>query len=645
MEKENNILKNILNITRNNYPDNKKINNLVKDINNTLGNKLKSNYKNSGKYNGGKDLYDIEQSSIDFNTPELLSVISNDNIKYKDNEIDILVANMPILATAIDLKKDNILPGDSISEDYMNIVNKSSISEDKEFEQNIKYLKDKYNIINLFDKTFHEMCKYGEVFHHITSFDENISGLLKNRENDKNNQSLNESNASIYNRSTSKIKNTTVYFYNNIILEEFISSNLLQEYSYKFKDVFTEDKKNDNRNKIHKRGSVIRTLKRENVIPIYINDTCLGYYYIDFSGVEEQNKPITYRDFRYNKADNDITIDLAKKIASNINLKFINTNHMYTNDIYNILKYVDDVERKNIHISYISPNNMIHWYFSKNKNNRGVSDLEKSIIPAKAYLLLSNSYKYGIITRSHDKRVYYVRQSKSDVNTSQLIQNVIDNIKRTNNGLNFFNNMSSIAGFSGLFNDIIAPVNESNESAVQFDTIPGQNINVDMDFLQEQEKQAIESMEMPYDYVKSSNEVDYATRLNHQHGKFIKHCMKRQAILEPYMSKFISLAYKYEFNIDLDIQVKLTPPVTFKNNITTGIIDSHNVLASTLADIYTDIDPEDQHSEIKLRLWKKNFINKNISAYLSDLNLDEITEKTNIEYEKYKASLNNNEEQ
>lgn len=639
---DNNILKNIINLTKNNSYDIKKVTSLVKDINNTLDNKIKNNYKNSGKYS--KDLYDIDQKSLDFNNSELLSTINTNNIKYKDNEIDILVANMPILATAIDLKKDNILPGDSINDDYMKIINKSSISTDNAFEENIKYLKDKYNLSSVFDTTFHEMCKYGEVFHHITSFDENISGLIK-KDKDKNNQTLTESNNIYNNRSIVNIDKFKVYFYDNMILEEFTSSNLLEECSYKFKDIFTESKDTkDIKNKISKRGAIIRTLKRENVIPIYINDTCLGYYYIDFTGSGEQNKPMLYRNFQYNKRDNDITLELAKKISENINFKFINTNHMYTNDIYNILKYIDDVENKSIHISYISPNNMIHWYFSKNRNNRGVSDLEKSIVPAKAYLLLSNSYKYGIITRSHDKRAYYIKQNKSDVNTSQLIQNAIDNIKRTNNGLNFFNNMASIAGFSGLFNDLIVPVNDSNEASIQFETIPGQNINVDMDFLQEQEKQAIESMEMPYDYVKSSNEVDYATRLNHQHGKFIKHCMKRQSILEPYMSKFIRLAYKYEFNADLDIQVKLTPPVMFKNNIATNIIDSHNTLAMSLADLYVDVDPDDQHSEVKIKLWKKNFVSKNISAYLSDLNLDEITERTNIEYEKYKTTLNSEQQ-
>lgn len=631
--KDESALNRIFNITKINYSDNKVISDLVKNINKTLDDKIKNNYKNTGLY-AGKDLYSIDSNQFDFNVSEIMNSVTTNNIKYKDNEIDILVANMPILSTAIELKKDNILPGDSISSDYININNKSSTYNNDEFLSNIDYIKSKYNILNIFDTTFYEMCKYGEVFHHIASFDDSVNGLIK-KNKDKNVLSLNES----VNAKINSNLNININFYENVIPDENNSIALFSEFTYKYENLINESKT------INRRGAIIRTLKRENVIPIYINDTCLGYYYIDISEENNQikNNSRYLSTFQSNKNNNNITLDIAKKIAENINFKFINTNHMYTNDIYNILKYIDNVENSKVNVVYIPPDNMIHWYFKKNKNNRGVSDLEKSIVPAKAYLLLSNSYKYGIITRSHDKRIYYVKQSKADANTSQIINNAIDSIKRTNNGLNFFNNMSSIAGFSGLFNDIIAPVNESGESAIQFDTLSGQNINVNMEFLEEQEKQAIESMEMPYDYVKSTNEIDFATRLNHQHGKFVKHCIKRQSMLEPLMSKFINLLYKYEYNDYVDINVKLTPPVTFKNNIITNIVDSHNTLANSLSELYIDTDPDDPSSEQKIRIWKKNFLSNVIKPYLSDLNLEEINNKTELEYAKYKASLRNSD--
>lgn len=627
------ILNNIRNQVRANSEDNFAIDKIVNSVTDTINNKLNDNFKKTGEYIS-TSLYDkVNINDRVINPDSLYSINENNKIVQYDKEIDILLKNMPILETAIDLKRDNILPGDSLGQDYLSFKNLNKQGNDKLFDDNIEYIKEKYDIINLIDNTFINMCKYGEVFHHIIDYKSVVGDLI-----DKSKEiSLNE-NVGVYADDITKLNHESI----EIILSsdlsiyteaEIISSNIyLSEAARKTK----RDKKNkEERENGVIRGAVLRTLKHENVIPIYINDTCLGYYYIEINANLNKNQ-----NYCYKKNINSDTFkkELATMIAKSLNEKFIRNNHSYSNDIYNILKYVNDLNNQNINVIYIKPDNMIHWYFKKcNKSHRGVSDLDRSLVPAKSWMLLNNAYKFGIIARSHDKRIYYVKVDQSDANIGQIVNKAISELTRTNSGLSNWSSIASIANFSGMFNDIVAPVGTNGEAAIQFDTLPGQNIEINNEFLEAQEKQAIESLEIPYEYVKSAiNDIDFATRLNQSHGKFITHCLKRQSILEPHISKLITLLYRYEFGDEnIKVAAKLAPPITFKTVTNTSIIESQSNFIELISQIWCDPGQDDN----KLRLWKKHYIKNILAGYVNINDLDKITEASNIEYGKLDIKL------
>lgn len=631
MAKENNktsILSNLMHKVQSNIGDDKIINGIVKNINNTINDKLTDNFRHNGSYMTA-DIYDKVNHEIKlsdfgslFNSSDINKIINY------DTEIDILLKNMPILETAIELKRDNILPGDSLGTDFLNFTNLSSQSNDEQFLDNIEYIKEKYKIVQLIDDTYINMSKYGEVFHHIIEYKSIINNINKDI-------SLNESDGIIAeNKSTIKFENSIINFCSDLSVN--LAADIISSDAY-----ISESKLKNNDNEV--RGAVIRTLKHENVIPIYINETCLGYYYIEtFSKDGSDKKYCTC----INKNIDSYKKELANTIAKHINTNFIKTHHSYSNDIYNILKYVKHIENADINVIYIKPNDMIHWYFKKSKHtNRGISDLDKALVPAKSWMLLNNAYKFGIITRSHDKRIYYVKPNKSDSNLSTIINKTIAELTRTNSGLVNWSSISSIANFSGMYNDIVAPVNDSGEAAIQFDTLPGQDINVNTDFLESQEKSAVESLEIPYDYVKSaSNDIDFATRLNQSHGKFVAHCLKRQMILEPLISKLIMLLYRYEYD-DIKILVKLSPPITFRNNTNINVIESQLNIINILSEHWVDIDSNDPTSDQKVRIWKKNYIKNVLSAYVDVPQLEEISKISDIEYVKFKNKLSLDEEE
>lgn len=641
------IISNILNVTGSKNQDLKHLDTIINKIENNIGEKIGNNMKTTGTYNGKKpsSLYPqtLNNRNMNPNSPIakfFSNLASNNEIQNKDIECDILVDNMPILMTSIELKRDNILPGDNISQDYMNFKNTSDYKNEGTFNSNIDYIKEKYKIVELLDSTFINVCKYGEEFYHIISYDEALKNVTPNINL---NENINVNEEVINIKKGSKDINFNIKYNNEVTSEEYGFINFNENFNININNSILNEDTIKNTEKNIRKGAIIRVLNHQNVIPIYINETCLGYYYIEINeninNERNHRNPFSYNINPANEIDK-LTRELAHEIAKGINNKFINTNNEYTNDIYNILKYNYDMESNNsINVTYISPDNMIHWYFRRNKkNNRGISDLEKSIVPAKSWILLTNSYKYGIIVRSHDKRIYYVKMNSSGASDTRIaIDKTIEELYKSNNGLNAFDSMASVAAFSGIYNDIVIPVNESNEAAIQFDTMQGQSINVQTEFLEEQEKQAIESMDMPYDYVKSSKESDFATRLNQQHSKFVKHCLKRQMILEPLITRLFNLLYKYEFNDDkVNIEVKLTPPVTMETNNNINIIQTQLEAANILSELFVDIDKNDPLYEEKLRIWRKNYINEIIGSYINKDAIDKINEITNIEYAEYK---------
>ena len=205
---------------------------------------------------------------------------------------------------------------------------------------------------------------------------------------------------------------------------------------------------NKDPNKISKDffGAVLERLPRENVVPVYIGKKCLGYYYFDFKedpgacgfcGGHHPTPGISNAanySYEMTQDQQEMAIRfIASRISANIDTHFINTNKDLKEEIYAILQYNDkfDVARTNdIGVSFIPAEDIIHCYFTLNeKTHRGISDLQKSVVPAMLYILLYLTDIMGKITRSTDKRVYYVKQNV-ETNVARTMMNVVQQIKK-----------------------------------------------------------------------------------------------------------------------------------------------------------------------------------------------------------------------
>lgn len=350
-------------------------------------------------------------------------------------------------------------------------------------------------------------------------------------------------------------------------------------------------------------GAVFEILEHDRVKPIYINNTCLGYYYIEMNdpngGNAEEQMTFTStlggmrprRTARENEAnggtstqDNEVLMKIARKIAQRIDKKFINSNQDIAKEIYTVLKYNADNNGKTtkLRISFIPPSDIIHSYFELNKKtHRGVSDIIKSLFPAKLYTCLYISNTIALLTRGYDKRLYHVKQT-IDTNITSVLLNVINQIKRSNFNLRQIENMNNIMNVTGRFNDLVIPQNANGESPVSFEIMPGQNVEVKTEFMNMLEEMAVNQTGVSLEMVNSRYQESTATHLTMSNARFLIKVYARQKLYEPILSAIYTKLYQYEYNTNSIVKVELPPPIMLNFTNTSQILSMSQELIQNI---------------------------------------------------------------
>ena len=395
-------------------------------------------------------------------------------------------------------------------------------------------------------------------------------------------------------------------------------------------------------------GCVVKLLNREQVIPIYIDDICMGYYYFEMRSNDDATKFLGFKnvlgdpltnvrgDLRsmFNNVDEarqDETIRyVASQLSTFIDKQFVNNNQDLAKEIYMILKYNDLFNTPSmdiLKITFIPPEDMIHSFFKQDPvTHRGISDLEKSMIPAKLYASLEVSSSIGNLTRGFDRRAYYVKNTV-DTNIAQTLMNTINQIKQGNFGIRQFQSINNVLGIIGRFNDFVIPTNASGDPPISFEVIPGQEIEVPSELMENLKDAAVSQTGIPYEIIQTRKSVDYAMQLTMSSSKVLRFCYKRQELFQDILSELICPIYNYEYDESFDITVKLPPPSFINVTNTTQLIDNTKNMVQGIAEIEMANEEDDKI---------KNKYISNLFSYYMGTHIDisahkKILEKTMIE--------------
>lgn len=643
---------------------------------------------------------------------QLLSSYSNNIwIKEMDAEIDTVCKYMPKLLNALDAIKDAVLSADNFEKEFCSFnaegVTPSDLSK---FAKKASMIKNSYDAETKIEEWYNTTSRYGETLVYNVPYDKAIRVLMDRRKSTKFSggtmyegssikvlsESSYVSNANKYNELKKILGNldsstvntnlvlevsnggllesaiTEVFTCNNLMpiveskcVEE--QSLLLESTSFdntipndlEFPNDISSDglvkrsKTKDDDDKIKSPGVLLKELDHSNTIFLYMNNVCLGYYYLEFFNNNSENvyqNTVFKRrsDIANNVRDNDImnqnsTIDnmlkfVSSQIVDQLDSKFINANPDLTKEIYSILDYNDIASNSQIstvRVTFIPPQDVEHITFKQDPvTHRGISDLAKSLIPAKLWSCLYISYSVGILTRGQDKRVYYVKQN-IEQNIAQTMMNVIEQIKKNNFNIMQIENMNSILNMTGQFNDYVIPVGMSGDSPINMEVMQGQEINPQTEFMDRLEENAITETNCPMDLLSARAGLEFASQLTMTNGNFMRFVYKRQTKYQSHLTNIFKKVYRIEYPDDTNTTIRcvLPSPVILNMSALSQLLEQVTAQATTLASIEypAGVSPD---AEKKQQLFIKTYIRSKLSGYIKIDEIEQMKDLVDLEFSK-----------
>lgn len=391
-------------------------------------------------------------------------------------------------------------------------------------------------------------------------------------------------------------------------------------------------------------GTIVKILERKHVIPIYIENYCFGYYYIEVDGpynpvgdYDKMQDPTmslkgsnsilsTNSMLDQSTKQNNIIRYIANQISNFIDAKFINANQDLRNEIYTILKFNYDNNSSHmnkVRVTFIPPDDMEHVYFKMNEDtHRGISDLDKAMFPATLYCANYITHAIWNMTRAQDKRVYYVNQTV-DTNISKTLLNTINQIKKGNFGIRQIENINHILNITGMFNDYIIPRGPSGNSPIDFEVMQGQSVEYQTEFMTMLEEMSINSTDVPMEMIQMRNSVDYSSQLTMSSSKFLRKVYNRQSKFQMNLTRIFNKIYNNEFDDNIQTSVILPPPMFLNITNTNQMMTNVNEYSQSVAQLILDPDEEEPVKNEVIRE-----INKfNLGSYLNIPELEDIAHK------------------
>ena len=629
---------------------------------------------------------------------------NNRSLRLFDAEIDMICKYMPMLEDALGVLCDNVISSDHFSKDFIFISDENvSVENNKElFYNNIKVLKDKYDLLIKFQDIIYNTSKYGERFYYIVPYERAIKKLLDNPDNKfitsheamsltesgilKQTPALKESGDVFVNTINKKEQSLDVEFTFNmsnslskeIVAHEAAANRLkyIKESALNFNEATTStvslvandkldaspfyddttsnglivagDHRFNTKEDWGLNGCVFKELNRYKIIPVRIEDLILGYAYLenDRYGLDD-DFPVSDTTTPVNAMGINVATDLeatknsavisdsivktvASKLSAAIDNKFIKLNKDLSKEIYTVLKHDLQAGKKNkYNVTFLPPDDVVHCYYKLDPDTyRGISDLYKSMIPAKLFIGLYITNTIGAMTRAQDRRVYYIKQSGIDTNISKILLTTIDQLKRQNFNIRQLESMKNVLNILGRFNDFVIPTDNSGNAPVQFEVMQGQQIDPQTDLMEKLQSMAVNSTDVPFEIVQARQSMDYAIQASMSNSRFLKKIYNRQTIANRFLSSIMTKLYRGEFNNPTAvIKVNLPTPMFLNLTNTNQIIQNANDVAQAAMEAFSD-DLDDNAKQI----FFNNLKGKMLESYIDMEMIMRVKEATKIEY-------------
>lgn len=506
---------------------------------------------------------------------------------------------------------------------------------DYEFTKLCKHIVDKtvtlgtyYVAVLPYDKLFKQMIdkkerenKYGNG--KGKKVNESMELILEDVEIERFSECFNESNEEIveglkeiYNH-TNVDKNVTNLFNEAVLLHELKKTNTdpkidkvlndISDREYKvdktssvitIKDGFLSSDANKNKPSIN--GCKIKKLDPRRLIPLDIDDTNLGYYYIENNNSKRllKNPNIFSAKSNMNNPSGQHAMDLLYKSIGDLlwrklDKKFIENNNEIKERLYDVLKYADVNTDSQLEITYLESDEVIKFEIDD-----GESAFEQTLFFSRMYLMVLLSTITARVARANDVRAYYVEvDAQGGINS--MVYNAINTLQKGNKSILSMNHVSKMLSSFSVFEDVFIPKTAGGNKPIDFDIISGQNIDMSTDLLETLEQICVNATGVPLALLQSSQDIDFAKTYTMLNLNFMKNVLDRQVDLNPSITKLFKAIMKTEVTDEDDLNDILNCTASLQspmNLLLTNLLDQVNNAkdaAQAISDIVVGTNEED----------------------------------------------------
>ncbi len=425
--------------------------------------------------------------------------------------------------------------------------------------------------------------------------------------------------------------------------------NYIQETNMVFENVMSHDglitdvdKEFQNIN-----GVYLKILPATKLIPIRIDRTVIGYYYIsdltrpDDAG-ERRNSGLSGYTLRSPSIGHDtfspdrmLCERLASKIINSFNLKFMRDNTSLHQQIVAILE-AHKFNESMMRFIYIPAENVCQCTINEDGAGKGHSMLEGGLITARMYMFLK---LYSLLFQINNSsiRVYNLRSSGIDKNYKQFVQQTMRKFAArritSNDIFNYRSSMTKVSGGS----ELIMPTGANNEAPLTIETIPAAETPINTDLLDKLHEEAINSTPVPAIMVKNGGvtEIEFAKEAELSNTRFMSFISSTKIDMNRDITMLYRKILRWETDIDpniiQDLKFVFHMPSAKTLSVTAEMISNFDAffqLASTTfltKKEQQNADGNDDPVSDIMRNYKKLLIGK----YLPQIDVEELEKLAN----------------
>ena len=309
-------------------------------------------------------------------------------------------------------------------------------------------------------------------------------------------------------------------------------------------------------------GVYIKLYDPMRVIPVFVMDTCTGYYVLYETFGEIRNTillnsslnraNLAFTSIKRKELDDEVISVIADAICHSIDKKYVTANPKFRELIVSAISYQEFYKRK-FKVQFIPVNYMTHFRVNiDNETHMGVSVLNKSLFYAKLYLSLLLFKIITILTKSNDMRVYYIRNAGVNKNLTNRVQETARQLKDRQISFNDLASIQTIFSKVGTYKEAFIPMGKSGEKNIEFDILSGQDVQLNTDLMEMLKKSMIMNSGVPAVLSSLMEEADFSRTIVMQHSKYLARIIALQTETEESCTEMYQKILRFEGGINED---------------------------------------------------------------------------------------------